>query len=1305
MARAKTAQKWEIGDLVEIIPKNGHSNNNHDPSMPITITKPSNTTNVTIGATPTHKRQTGQVVAIRGGWYSVLLSSNGDNARNDLTGIVKCRGTQLRRLSTGINDGKVESRFDAHSGTNINGGKTVTTNASSSLTQAESSTMPVEAFRDEQWSYEAAAPPAICDLDTAISGLQDSPHAPTTDDELLQQAAHHASYEHWVAFSDLHCSPSTLDTCLEVLERVHETALSHPSQKCGVLFLGDFWHHRGTLRVDCLNAVLDAFKAWTVPLVMIPGNHDQVTLGGDNHGLTPLSNAFRVGGVAGPMILSTPTVFRRALFVPHVKNAASFKAIVGSPEARASAAIFLHAEIKGAMMNDLVISTHGIAPSVFPSHKRIYSGHFHKPHTIHASSKSKSSIEYLGSPYQISLAEAHQQKQLVVLDANWECQTRVPLSVGRQHFKLSSVEQIESIKVADKETASAPPALHSDSICVKRGDRIVVSLPHSHHRRIRRQNPPETDPWMASVQSLREQGLMVELREAPGSTRDATDQPQSGTDAGNPNFEDLLPESVWRAYLKECQVRDSMSEEDCKSLLDAGLEILQDIQQETSSFSFDEIQNGAVQRDLRLTSLSVAGFGPFQDTIDYPLDDRGLVLLRGSNSDCGPDSNGTGKSSLAMATLWGLTGSLDSRPATDRKVADVVNDQSKVATVTVRGFVNDAPFVLTRSKTASRGDLLFKVNDVDLTTQSVKETQAVIEERLGVDSHILSRVAFYGQHGMNDLLEATDSKLKEELSLVVPLELWQHATSVARARSRKARQRADESEGMIRLRAADINALSNKVSRARETRDNRQKGLIAAEERLNRELARIQDHLDRATDTNVDEVQMNLEDVSTKIEMLNDLYDATLREKELQLTPLEEELMHARDVLASVTRNHTAVEMDTRSSKISLESAKARLNRIHEKWSLDVSEGNPSAMKPPERCPTCKQPLHSDSSGEIIQNAKMAMEKDIQDAQATLTSAEKTYKEASMKATECTESLHLQEALLRDLQLNHKNTSSAWNTKFQDLQEQLRNNRHAQNSLTSQLSMVVKESQLHAERDAAKASFNAETLNVAHADEVYNGLEKELEIAVEFLKELRSEKETEENRQSVLSSVGERFGQRGVQTFLLQNTVESLQRTAQLYLSYLSEDSQRLELTLDAGDKIVRSAFVRGADGDFKQRPLSTLSGGQWRRSSLALSFAFAELVAGRGRLRSSLLVLDEPLTHLDRSGRAKFGELVRTLLGSRKGGLSMHVPALKISTAIVILQDLSAEELEEAFDGIDTVVRKDGKSCLKLDEMTSDPV
>lgn len=39
---------------------------------------------------------------------------------------------------------------------------------------------------------------------------------------------------------------------------------------------GDFWHLRGSLPVEPLNAVLRAMDSWKVPMLMLVGNHDQV---------------------------------------------------------------------------------------------------------------------------------------------------------------------------------------------------------------------------------------------------------------------------------------------------------------------------------------------------------------------------------------------------------------------------------------------------------------------------------------------------------------------------------------------------------------------------------------------------------------------------------------------------------------------------------------------------------------------------------------------------------------------------------------------------------------------------------------------------------------------------------------------------------------------------------------------------------------------------------------------------------------------------------------------------------------------
>ena len=566
----------------------------------------------------------GEVVAIQGGgWYSIRLFSNKDN-KKDSEEIIKRRGTQLQRLASDSNDVKVTANYDKTTTASKRASEKVSSNVADYKAMPLSSetgslTIPIKSNNDPQ--YSVLPPPTICDLDTEVFRLaigNDAASHQTIEKEMLQQAAHHATYKKWVVFTDLHCSPATLDTCLQVLDIVHHTALQQ-TEKCGVLFLGDFWHHRGTLRVDCLNAVLGALRSWEVPMVMIPGNHDQVTLGGQNHGLTPLENAYRVGGVPGPLVLSQPTLFRKALFVPHVRDTDAMKAIVGSREANEASALFVHVEVRGALMNDMIVSTMGISPSTFPRHKHIYSGHFHKPHSIETGSSS--TIEYIGSPYQISLAEAHQEKQLVVLDANWDCQQRVSLNVGRRHFKMSSLAELEDLRI-DGKVVPNTEAKNEDSILVRKGDRIVVNLSTNQPKELLRS---EADVALESrVQSLRKQGVMVEVRDVSDNENPLSSSLSSQESLDSADIPELSPESTWRAYLKDAKTRSSVHEDDYDRLLQVGLGILEQIEE-----SPDTIQNGGMHWDLKLTSTSVTGFGPFEDTIVYPLDNRGLVLLRG----------------------------------------------------------------------------------------------------------------------------------------------------------------------------------------------------------------------------------------------------------------------------------------------------------------------------------------------------------------------------------------------------------------------------------------------------------------------------------------------------------------------------------------------------------------------------------------------------------------------------------------------------------------------------------------------------
>lgn len=373
--------------------------------------------------------------------------------------------------------------------------------------------------------------------------------AESVDVPLVDAPALHKSVSSWVVFSDLHVKPQSIDTCQRVLHKVHEEAVT---RQAGIVFLGDFWHVRGALQVELLNRILMSLRSWNsdIPVIMIPGNHDQVSLGGQIHALEPLQYAFHRDQI---MMISEPCIALNALWLPYRRDHELLQNILTSSQQHISTgnvnAIFCHTDVKGALMNDNIRSREGMDITAFPYNVPIYSGHFHKPHqVVHSGStsmksKAKVVLNYIGSPYQTSLSEAHQDKYLTHLymqpsvstsstdstgasatrsNSNsksksegvfqWIAGDRIGIDVGKRFFKLSSIRdsrlQQFGITIDGNESSTEPNVDlwgYGDSFSartiIRAGDRVVLPVDAS-----------EIALYSPICDTLKSKGVEVELR-------------------------------------------------------------------------------------------------------------------------------------------------------------------------------------------------------------------------------------------------------------------------------------------------------------------------------------------------------------------------------------------------------------------------------------------------------------------------------------------------------------------------------------------------------------------------------------------------------------------------------------------------------------------------------------------------------------------------------------------------------------------------------------------------------------------------
>jgi len=145
------------------------------------------------------------------------------------------------------------------------------------------------------------------------------------------------------------------------------------------------------------------------------------------HALEPLLYAFKPEQI---LMIHEPAVCLGALWVPYRRDSNVMRAVLRQgADTPGVSMIFCHADVRGAYMNDNMRSKEGLDIEAFPKNIPIYSGHFHKPHTVRTSTtvfpvptvhptpcfavqiaKGGSTLRYVGSPYQTSLSEAGQDK-------------------------------------------------------------------------------------------------------------------------------------------------------------------------------------------------------------------------------------------------------------------------------------------------------------------------------------------------------------------------------------------------------------------------------------------------------------------------------------------------------------------------------------------------------------------------------------------------------------------------------------------------------------------------------------------------------------------------------------------------------------------------------------------------------------------------------------------------------------------------------------------------------------------------------
>lgn len=233
-----------------------------------------------------------------------------------------------------------------------------------------------------------------------------------------------------ILFSDLHLEPKSAPVALEVLRRIPELCRKHNDDH--VAMLGDYWMVRHTLPVKLLVEARDIMRSWFVNgvsrLDVLPGNHDMVDMAG--------RNALEVfdGLGASTLVHTEPGWTSDGFWLPYRHTHDEIRAALTKASTEIGGyhppVLFAHIGLLGAWMNALKKDEHGFSSSEILSlgFKRVFCGHYHRHHAV------QKGVVYVGSPYQVSYAEAGQAKGVM----RWDGTTAefIELDVGPRHHKV-----------------------------------------------------------------------------------------------------------------------------------------------------------------------------------------------------------------------------------------------------------------------------------------------------------------------------------------------------------------------------------------------------------------------------------------------------------------------------------------------------------------------------------------------------------------------------------------------------------------------------------------------------------------------------------------------------------------------------------------------------------------------------------------------------------------------------------------------------------------------------------------------------
>lgn len=980
-------------------------------------------------------------------------------------------------------------------------------------------------------------------------------------------------------FSDLHLSPRTFDTCMQVLELVHREALA---RNVSVGFLGDFFDHvynKGTLPVDILNRLLRFFETkWKVPMIMIPGNHDYFDASETEHGLTPFRYASKY-----ITVLDQPTVIDRQLWVPWRRSNNTLRQVIESH--RDVDVIFGHFDIIGFKLTATRVSTEGLSASMFSPNIPVYSGHYHTPQT-------HDNIRYLGSPYQLTLSEAEDTKALVLLDTQtWRVSETAPLDVGQRQYKWTANELL-----------SRKDELRPDDrvmVVVSAGDDIDVTIGDLVSRGIHVQTKKISQPITTRI--TQSTGTPKELLEAYAK-RQSID-----TDS-----------DAWRCVNK-CVSEESKHRETplIKDVRPMRIEIEGfgpfpgpvTLPLEGRGFSLVSGELSGTKDASNGAGKSLATAGAWLWACTGIVDQRGGIVFSEGNNLIHVSSE------RAMVRVSGMVGSATWKIERSLRLVHKKRKHS----------------------------LMLFVNGENRTRSTILATQrAIVSEIFGIEQSAvglqawLLRNSVWCQSSVTRWLDATESQAKQQIHHLANMHVWTHTHTHAKI---QVKNLSEMTSALTLQLDHKKNILLSTKTRLAHVAERAIAWIREHNKRIEQadiDLSKTEKSLERAYIACGSEIveDPSCEETMKEVETKMQAFRQKLMRLELDMSDIQEQVPEEwfrKDLKQEEMATRAMIVPNTEETSLRQDQC---FSEVHaRKAMLRERKKEFDAFELAGKCPTCKRPFDNSDKHyqhrEALQADLKNAEKQLVDARALHVDAQQKHMHATSKSQQIGEHLTYISKVLkyRAVKQNHTFLS----TQIDQLSEDVDAMRHAVQEQKAQVRAYQRSKQICEDLARSLGIMRRNREAVLNESCPYRVDTSEMDALEETIRNLESRIESTSTEKHHWNNACQWLGPRGVQTYAMERTIQTLASKTTSWLQRLFHTQDiSMYASFDENERLYRHIETGKHAG--------VMSGGQWRRAQLASFMAWREM----SPFDFPLLIMDEACTSMDAVGIRAVQEALR---------------------------------------------------------------